>query len=202
MLASLLAAALGACAPASPTTPLAAQRATGLAQTAVLVLTSTAAARLTAASPTTVPSTPARTTAAPTATHTNTPSTTATEAAEPPAITLSPTACEHDSAFDSDVTVPDGTHFAPGRAFTKTWRLLNNGVCAWTTDYTFRHVSGEAMGGAPLNLPHAVAPGATVDLSVALTAPATEGRFTGKWQLHSPGGEAFGAKPFVEIVVP
>jgi hypothetical protein len=168
----------------------------------VVVLTSTAAARQTDASPTPAPSTPASATTTPGATRTAARSATVTAAAETPTPALSPTPCENDSAFDSDVTVPDGTHLAAGTTFTKTWRLWNNGVCGWTTDYTLRHVSGEAMGGTPLNLPHAVAPGDSVDLSVALTAPTTAGTFTGQWQLHNPAGEAFGAKPFVQIVVP
>src|SRR5512143_3278895 len=35
--------------------------------------------------------------------------------------------------FVADVTVPDGTSYAPGTTFTKTWRLKNIGSCTWTT---------------------------------------------------------------------
>ena len=55
----------------------------------------------------------------------------------PPTNTPVPTAityCDW-AAFITDVTVPDGTQFAPGEVFTKTWRLKNIGTCTWTPDY-------------------------------------------------------------------
>ena len=67
-----------------------------------------------------------------------------------------------DSAqFVADVTVPDGTLFVPGAAFTKTWRLKNIGSCTWSTAYAIVFYSGTKMG-APsvVNLPTSVAPGA------------------------------------------
>src|SRR5512135_3467629 len=44
--------------------------------------------------------------------------------------------------FIADVTVPDGTRFSPGAAFTKTWRLKNVGTCTWSTSYTLVFSSG------------------------------------------------------------
>jgi hypothetical protein len=41
-----------------------------------------------------------------------------------------------------------------------------------------------------------------VDISIGLIAPQTEGTYRGQWQLVRPDGMAFGAKPYVEIVVP
>ena len=32
--------------------------------------------------------------------------------------------------FIADVTIPDGTHFTPGAAFKKTWRIRNIGTCS------------------------------------------------------------------------
>jgi hypothetical protein len=49
-----------------------------------------------------------------------------------PPPTLTPVPCDR-AAFVADVTVPDGTNFAPGTTFVKTWRLKNNGSCTWTT---------------------------------------------------------------------
>ena len=49
--------------------------------------------------------------------------------------------------FIADVTVPDGTNFAPGTAFKKTWRLKNIGTCAWSsTDVSLIFDSGQNMG--------------------------------------------------------
>jgi hypothetical protein len=62
-----------------------------------------------------------------------------------------------------DVTVPDGSTFAPGSSFTKIWRLKNAGTCTWKTTYRLILVSGDAMGGRNLMyLPSEVAPGETM----------------------------------------
>jgi hypothetical protein len=95
--------------------------------------------------------------------------------------------------FVSDVTVPDGTIFQPGAAFTKTWRLKNIGTCTWTTAYTMVYVSGTQMGSTTsVNLPGSVAPGQTVDVSVPMTAPNTAGSYTGYWKFKNPSGVLFG----------
>jgi hypothetical protein len=49
--------------------------------------------------------------------------------------------------FVKDVTVPDGSSFAPGETFTKIWRLKNRGTCAWTPDYKLVFTSGAQMSG-------------------------------------------------------
>ena len=110
--------------------------------------------------------------------------------------------------FISDVTVPDGTVFAPGTAFTKTWRLKNIGSCTWTTAYQLVFYSGEKMGGPDaLAFPQSVSPGQTVDITVSLTAPNTAGTYRGNWMFKNASGALFGIgslanKPWwVEIVV-
>ena len=45
---------------------------------------------------------------------------------------LAATYCDQ-AQFVSDLTVPDGSSFAPGATFTKTWRLKTIGTCTWTT---------------------------------------------------------------------
>ena len=113
------------------------------------------------------------------------------------------TACTNDSVFVGDVTVPDGTHLAPGTAFTKTWRLWNSGSCGWGAWYGLNFVSGERMDGPEsMEIGETVLPGEEVDISVALTAPEAGGTYRGQWQMVAPDGTAFGARPYVEIVVP
>ena len=75
--------------------------------------------------------------------------------------------------FIADVTIPDGTSFAPGAAFKKTWRLKNIGTCAWNAaDVSLIHDSGEKMGvPATVALPTTVNPGQTVDITVDMVAP-------------------------------
>jgi hypothetical protein len=116
-------------------------------------------------------------------------------------VTPAPSACDK-AEFVADVTVPDGTTFAPGTAFTKTWRLKNVGTCTWTTSYSLAFTSGEQMGAAAsYPLPVSVAPGQTVDLSAYMTAPATAGPHEGSWMLRNASGAFFGigasgASPF------
>jgi hypothetical protein len=192
--------ALLACSTSGSGSPSVSDRATSLAQTAAALLTGTAAASITPETPTPLPTdTPAAT---PLATASRVPATnTPTRPAPLPSATQTP--CANDKAeFVSDVNVPDGTHFAAGAAFQKTWRLRNNGDCAWTTDYTLRNVGGEVMGGATINMPNTVPPGVTVDLTVSLVAPDSPGKHTGRWQMFTPAGVAFGTKPFVQVTVP
>jgi hypothetical protein len=111
--------------------------------------------------------------------------------------------CSDDSEFVSDVTVPDGTHFAPNSLFRKTWRVRNTGDCAWDASYRLTFLSGDRMSGprsAPLAEP--VQPGEEVDLSVMLIAPGSAGTYRGQWQLFAPDGTPFGIIPYVLIVVP
>ncbi len=125
---------------------------------------------------------------------------TTTVAPPPPAQTASPQPtlpppppCTDQAAFESDVTVPDDTLMAPGQTFVKTWRLRNSGSCTWSTDYALIFVRGDRMGGpeaAPL--PSAVVPGSTVNVSVALTAPAGSGTYEGHWMLRNATGLPFG----------
>jgi len=95
--------------------------------------------------------------------------------------------------YVADVTVPDGTSFSAGTAFTKTWRFKNIGSCTWTTGYSLVFSSGEKMGG-PDSVPLAssVAPGQTVDISVNLTVPSAAGAYRGFWQLKNASGAVFG----------
>lgn len=95
--------------------------------------------------------------------------------------------------FVKDVTVLDGTKFAPGETFMKTWRLKNRGTCTWTADYMLVFTSGDSMGSTTaIRLPGNVAPGQSVDVSVTLTAPNKRGDYLGYWMLRNPSGVLFG----------
>ena len=100
--------------------------------------------------------------------------------------------CDH-AQFVSDLTAPDGSTFAPGTAFTKTWRLMNVGTCAWTTSYNLVWVGGDSIG-APLSvrLPVNVAPGQMVDVSVNLTAPTISGHYRALFKISNTSGIQFG----------
>ena len=115
----------------------------------------------------------------------------ATPLGQPPP-TVAPSGCDR-AAFVTDVTVPDGTIFAPGAAFTKTWRLKNIGSCTWTTSYKLMYYSGELMNApAAVNLPWNVGFDQTVDISVNMVAPGGVGKYRGFWILSNASGQLFG----------
>jgi len=103
--------------------------------------------------------------------------------------------------FVSDVTIPDNTQMTAGKTFTKTWKVLNSGTCAWDAGFKFALTGGEAMGGTMATLPTSVAAGAQYDISVSMTAPGTSGTFKGNWRMSTAGGEFFGNEVFVIISV-
>ncbi len=112
----------------------------------------------------------------------------------PPTKTPVPTAITYCDwvAFITDVTVPDGSQFAPGDMFTKTWRLKNIGTCTWTPDYDIAFESGAQMSGTNMQMPGYVAPGQSVDISVTFTAPSAPGHYVGYWMLRNAAGKLFG----------
>lgn len=109
-----------------------------------------------------------------------------------------------------DVPVQEGTTVMPGTSFTKTWEVMNDGRCEWTTDYALVHTGGDPMGVADvvIDLPSAVASGQTIDISVPMTAPFASGSYTSEWMLRNADGDAFGVGPegdrplTVELVIP
>ncbi len=145
-------------------------------------------------------------TATATATMTETPTATATATSSPTQGSAAnpgggANTCDN-AVFVSDVTIPDGTAIAPGATFTKTWRIKNNGSCTWNASYAVSFLSGTQMGGtSPQLLTAEVLPGSSVDISVALTAPATAGSYTGYWQIQNAAGTGFAQSFYVQIQV-
>jgi hypothetical protein len=112
----------------------------------------------------------------------------------------SQTAC-YGLTFVSDVTIPDNTQMTPGQTFTKTWKVLNSGSCAWDAGFKFASTTGNALGGSTITLPSAVASGGQYDISVPMTAPSTAGTYQSNWRMQTAGGEFFGNEVYVVIVV-
>lgn len=168
----------------------------GAAQGTVTAVSSTP--DLSAAGTQTAEAQPAATEALPSPTATlGTPTETTT--AEPSSTpTRAPTAdlCNR-AAFVEDVTIPDGTEIVAGSKFTKTWRLRNDGTCAWTSDYEVVFSSGEQMDGPDSKqlTSGSVGPGDTVKISVDLKAPSETGNYRGYWLLSNASGVPFGIFP-------
>ena len=51
-----------------------------------------------------------------------------------------------DGRFVKDMSVPDGTEFAPNTKFVKIWRLRNSGTLAWPHQTQLVHVGGDQLG--------------------------------------------------------
>jgi hypothetical protein len=117
----------------------------------------------------------------------------------PVSITQTPAvgASDCDAAtFINDMTVPSGTVFGPAISFVKTWRVVNSGTCTWTTAYTVIFDRGESFGApAVINLPHAVSPGQSVDITTNMITPKVGGKYEGFWSLKNASGTIFGFGP-------
>lgn len=114
---------------------------------------------------------------------------------------IQPTSSCYSMAFVADVTIPDNSNMKPGQSFTKTWRVRNNGTCAWDSGFKLNFIGGEAMGGATLTLDKAISPGTETELSVGMTAPNTTGNHRGNWRMANATGTNFGDEVYVVIVV-
>jgi hypothetical protein len=108
--------------------------------------------------------------------------------------------CALGAVFQADVTIPDNTEFAPGEAFTKTWRVRNTGTCAWGPGYRVTFVGSDQMGGPDSAGVAVTEPGEEAEISVGLVAPEEPGRFRGDWQLCVNEEECFGDKLYVQII--
>jgi hypothetical protein len=105
--------------------------------------------------------------------------------------------CADGMEFVADVNVPDGTVFAPGETFTKTWRVRNSGECDWS-GYELVFSDGEPMGDR-IGVPDMPA-GETFDISLGMTAPIDPGGYAGRWALVSDTGATLGYLTCVIVV--
>ena len=132
-----------------------------------------------------------------TAVATNTPVPSATQPASTatnvPTATNTPIPCNL-ATFVADVNYADGSQLQTGTGFTKTWRLKNIGSCTWTSSYQMVFASGDAMNAAAAVQLTAgtVPPNGTVDVSIAMTAPASAGTYKAFFKLKAPDGTLFG----------
>jgi len=128
------------------------------------------------------------------------PAASTTEASTGPAPATTEPPCTMNAAFVTDVTIPDGSEIAAGTDFTKTWRIRNSGTCDWDgVQLVFS--SGSQMNGPAVTSVMDASPGAEVDVTVNLKAPADPDDYTGYWKLRSDGSY-FGTNLIVVINVP
>jgi uncharacterized protein YkwD len=112
--------------------------------------------------------------------------------------------CKDSAVLLEDVTIPDNSIVPAGKIFTKTWKFKNTGTCAWA-GFTIHYVTGEHMN-APESAPvPETSAGGTVDISIDLTAPASDGAYAAYFSLHNAADEsiAIGAEKtfYVKVII-
>lgn len=95
--------------------------------------------------------------------------------------------CKDAAVLLQDITIADGTNVNYGAKFTKTWQFRNTGKCPWH-GYTIAFVSGDRMSAPDAAPVDDTAPSATVNVSVDLVAPSTDGNYTGIFELRNAAG--------------
>lgn len=110
--------------------------------------------------------------------------------------------------FVKHVTCDDeGSTYAPGTKFFKTWRFRNDGGLKWPKLIHLLFVSkltGDSMSGPetmPIQFPEQIELGKEIDISVPLIAPEKTGEYTGFWKLADETGKKFGQRVRVRITV-
>ena len=118
-----------------------------------------------------------------------------------PAITPVSRSCPPNATYLRDVSVPDGTEFAPGEFFTKVWSIRSTGCAPWPAGTRLVFDSGDRME-APTGVDVPETPlGSVADVSVLMFAPDTPGTYKGYWQMEAPDGTRFGDRFYLMIVV-
>ncbi|KAJ0755152.1 putative PB1 domain, Zinc finger, ZZ-type, UBA-like superfamily, immunoglobulin-like protein [Helianthus annuus] len=110
-----------------------------------------------------------------------------------------------DSRFILDVNVLDGTIMAPFTAFTKIWRMRNNGTVIWPHGSQLQWIGGDRLSNSDFVDVEIPVDGLPVDkeldIAVDFTAPELPGRYVSYWRMASPSGQKFGQRVWVLIQV-
>ncbi|KAE9610096.1 putative PB1 domain, Zinc finger, ZZ-type, Next to BRCA1, central domain-containing protein [Lupinus albus] len=110
-----------------------------------------------------------------------------------------------DSRFILDVNVIDGTMMAPSTAFTKIWRIRNNGTLVWPIGTQLVWIGGDNFSDShlvDLQVPEEGIPvDKELDIAVDFIAPQLPGRYISYWRMASPSGQKFGQRVWVLIQV-
>jgi len=113
-------------------------------------------------------------------------------------VTIGPTS----SSIPADTNSPDFTKVQPGAAFVKIWRVRNDGNTSWPDGTVLTVAGGDSLCSHDLKVAIPVAqPGEEVDLSINLTAPKSNGRYTAYFHLATQDGSSIGQRLCADIRV-
>lgn len=108
--------------------------------------------------------------------------------AAPTLVATIPANCANAAILLRDVTIQDDTRVNAGEKMIKTWEFQNTGTYPWV-DYTIEFSAGDQMNAPLFTLIADTPPGGKVQVSVELTAPAVDGKYTGYFALLDSNGE-------------
>ena len=104
--------------------------------------------------------------------------------------------------FVEHVTLPDRIVLQGGDRARKTWRVRNIGACAWPEGCVVSFSSGDDCFKAREFITKSIEPNSTVDVSIDITIPSKQGRYTSFFHLTDPSGKkAFGPHLWIDVVV-
>ena len=114
-------------------------------------------------------------------------------------------ACNN-SAFEADITIPDGSTLPPGENFQKVWAMRNTGSCAWDEGYSFVYIGGSTPNLDPYNFQFRtgddfVSSGEGINMAINLTTPCRPGEYEGHWRMRSNSNYYFGTTFSVYVKV-
>ena len=112
----------------------------------------------------------------------------------------------NNSAYEGDVTIPDGTVLKGGEDFQKIWKLRNSGSCTWDEGFALVYIGGSSPNLDPINFEFTnsndfVAGGEAINIAIDLTTPCAVGKYEGHWRMRNDAGYYFGTilSVYVEV---
>ena len=133
---------------------------------------------------------------------TSTPGVTSTRAVVPSDIVPSPTPpCNDNLTYVQDLTVPDGSNYAPGQPIDKQWLVTNSGTCNWDSRYRLKLIGGDAMAAPPMQALYPARAGTQATIRIVFTAPQQAGLYQSQWKAMNPDGLVFGDAFYIQIAV-
>jgi len=120
--------------------------------------------------------------------------------ATPPTTTV-PLSPGKGASFLSDTSVPGGTVVAVRQILLKGWLLYNSGRVAWGHKWSIKQISGTSLGALDHFPLPPTSPCRTVNLLIALRAPARAGSYASGWRLQDAHGHTFGDQLAIKIIV-
>jgi hypothetical protein len=102
----------------------------------------------------------------------------------------------HNSAFEGDITIPDGETLKAGTDIQKIWAIRNTGTCLWDDGYALVQFAGSpGYGPYSYKLQKSsdfVSAGQGINIGVWLDVPCAAGKYEAHFKMRDDQGNFFG----------